>query len=367
MKTSRWIVILLMLAFSDACVEPLDVPVITSGRKLVVDGLITDAAGPHKVKLFMSSYLNEDLNSPVDVTGALVRIVDDLGNEVILNEEIDGEYTSDAGFQGEVGRKYRLEIELENGKEYQSTFEELQPPGELTNLYFEYRENSINQNDLTKPQDAFWVYLDATGVPQEKNLLRWRWTGTFQYRTYPESREKNVGDVVLPDPIPCSGYIAPDGALIQVGPCICCDCWAPFYNRDVLISNNDFASAEHFNGVLIGKIPVDKIYFYDRFHVGVEQLALSEEAYDFWKLLGASKHGAENIFQPNTISIKGNISCVTDNSEEVYGIFSAASVVEKGIFISQADIPGGVADLDSVIADCRQTYPGATNQKPPFW
>jgi hypothetical protein len=365
-KISQWLLMIMWVVLGSACVEPYNAPVITMERKLVVDGLITDAPGPYKVRLFMSSYLDEEMDKPIDVTNAVVTIVDDLGVEELLTEELPGEYVT-SSMQGVVGRKYRLDIQLADGKIYQSSVEEINPPGEIEKLYFEFRENSINQTDLTLPQDAFWIYLDARGVSGEKNLLRWRWQGTYKTHTYPSLRTRLVANAEVPDPIPCSGYIESEGALVQVGPCECCDCWVPFYNRDVLISNNDFASDESFKRILIGKIPIDRIYFLEKFHIGVEQLAMTDAAYEFWDLLGASKHGAGNIFQPNAVQVKGNIRCVTDEDEEVFGVFSTSSVAYNEMFLSRLDVPGGLYDPDSVIIDCRQLYPGSTNQKPPFW
>jgi hypothetical protein len=367
MRLSQWISVLVVMLFSDACVEPLSVPIIRSERKLVIDGLITNTPGPYKVKIFMSAYLNEELDQPRAVSGAVVKITDDLGNEEILTEEASGQYVTDGSMQGEVGRKYRLDVQTTDGKTYQSEMEEIKSPGEVENVYFEFKANSINRNDLTLPQDAFWIYVDAKGTAGEKNLLRWRWTGTFQSLTFPHLRIKRDGINEIPDPIPCSGYIAPDGVLQQVAPCTCCECWTPQYNRDVLISKNEFSTTTEFKKVLIGKVPVDKVYFLEKYHIGVEQLTLSEEVYDFWKLLESSKQGSENIFQPNAVKVKGNIRCLSDEDEEVFGIFSASSVVQNDVFIHRYDIPKSINDPDSLIIDCRQLYPGSTNQKPPFW
>lgn len=370
MKGSRWVWLLLMLVFSDACVDPLGVPVIKAGRQLVVDGMITDAPGPYRIKLYMSAYQDEDETQTHYVSDAVVKIVDDLANEEVLVEENPGEYVTTAGMQGVVGRKYQLDIRTSDGKHYQSAIEEIRPSGSIDNLYYEYHENDINENDLSKPQDALRIYIDASGAVGKQNLLRWRWKGTFHTHTNPEERTIRVGNSEerIPDPFPCSGFIVDDeGNLVQTSPCVCCDCWNPFYSRDVIISPNEFSSDEKFKGVLLGKIPVDKAYFDDKFHINVEQLALSDAVYDFWSLVSSTMRGADDIFQPNVVKINGNIRCVSDESEEVYGVFSAASVVQREIFIYRSDFPKIIPRVGTLISDCRVLYPGATNQKPPFW
>jgi hypothetical protein len=368
MKVSQWLGLLLMFVFSDACVDPLSVPVVKARRNLVVDGMITDTPGPYRIKLFMSAYQNEDETKPLYVSGALVKIIDDLANEEILLEDKPGEYVTGGAMQGVVGRKYQLDIRTPDEKHYQSSFEEIFPSGSIDNVYFEFHENDINENDLSKPQDALWIYIDASGVVDKKNLIRWRWQGTFHTHTYPEERTIRIGDVWVPDPFSCSGFIVDDdGGLVQITQCVCCDCWNPVYNSNVILSPGEISSEEKFNHVLLGKIPVDKAYFDDKFHINVEQLALTETVYDFWNLVAATKEGAENIFQPNVVKVKGNVHCLSDESEEVYGIFSAASKVEKAIFINRADIPKRIPEIGRLISDCRVLYPGATNQRPPFW
>lgn len=86
------IILLLLFLVSDGCVDELDVPVVIDQNRLVVDGSITDQPGPHTVKLYLSSSLNQDLDYPVYVSGASVQIRDDLGNTVSLTEIRDGVY-----------------------------------------------------------------------------------------------------------------------------------------------------------------------------------------------------------------------------------------------------------------------------------
>lgn len=367
MKNFRIIIVLLFLV-SDGCVDELKVPVLVQ-RNLVVDGAITDEPGPYTVKLYLSSSIEEDLDRPEYVTGASVQIKDDLGNTEQLTEASDGIYTTDAnGIQGEVGRKYQVLITTTDGNQYESSLAALTSAGEIETLDFTFEENVINPDDLSEPQDAVIVWIDARGTAGNPNLFRWRWTGTYRVRTFPELHEQALPDGgSVPDPLPCSGYIVdPEFGLMQVDTCSCCDCWLNQYSTSVLLSNNDFVEDDEFNHVQVAEIPFDKRLFYEKYHIEVEQISEPEDVYQFWKLVDSQEEGAGDIFQPNIVKVTGNIRCTTNPDEEVFGIFAVSAITKKSIFIHRNDIPKRLAPIDTSYSDCRD-YAGATNIKPPFW
>jgi Domain of unknown function (DUF4249) len=365
-KSIKLVSFIILLTFSDACVEQFDTPIDSGEPRLVVDGLITDGPGPYTVNLSMSSRIDQNLNKSEDVTDAEVKIVDDVGNIETLVETSDGTYKTTT-LQGVVGRTYQLFITTADDKQYQSTTQTLEPAGEITNLYAVFRENSINENDLAAPQDAFWIYLDAKGDVGEDNFLRWRWKGVYHGKTYPELHVRIVGTSPFPDPLPCSGWVVDRGVLTQVDTCICCDCWVPHYNTDVFVSDNETVNENEFNGVLLGKVPIEKRMFYEKYYLEAEQLSASEEVHHFWKLVRAQQRGADDIFQPNVVRIKGNIQPVSSPKEQVYGIFAAAAIQRRSIFLDRMDVPKVIAPIDTTAGDCRKYFPGSTNIKPPYW
>ncbi|MBT1688842.1 DUF4249 domain-containing protein [Dawidia soli] len=363
----RSLLLFFVFLLTDACVDPLKVPNLAVEQGLVVDGAITDQPGPYTVQLFSAQSLDKDLDKRQYVGGAAVTISDDHGHTVTLTENATGTYQTDA-IQGVVGHTYQLGITLEDGRQYESTPVLLEPAGTVDRVFFQFQENSINQNDLTKPQDAFAVYVDATGTPGASNLFRWRWKGIFHYIAFPELRTRGVGRTEIPDPPLCSGWIYTDSTgLDQVGPCECCDCWAPQYSTDALVSENDFINEMEFKTVRVAQIPIDKRLFYEKYHIEVEQMSVSQDIYAFWKLVKAQQQSASDIFQPAVVKIKGTIRCTSDPDEKAYGIFSASAVTKSSVFIRRLDIPKAIPQIDTLKTDCRTIYPGATNQRPPFW
>jgi hypothetical protein len=336
---------------------------------MVVDGMVTDQPGPYAVKLFWSSTLNENLAEPAMVSGAAVSILN--GNALVakLTETEPGTYLTDPeDLTGQPGENYVLSIQTLEGTRYESSAETLFPPGKIENVYSLFEENAINRNDISKPQDAVTFFVDAKGDNiSSKGLTRWRTTGVYEVNTFPELRTKMENSTVVPDPVPCSGYINRDNRLVQVDTCICCRCWISEYGREAVVSENEFARDNQFNNIAVYRIPVEKWRFYNKYHLEVEQLSVSESVYEFWKRLAAQQKGTGSLFQPNAVKIQGNIRCVSDPGIEAFGVFSASAIVRKSIFIYRRDIPKRVSVIDTIKSDCRFAFDHAVNLKPPFW
>lgn len=365
MNVSRMLV--WFLIFSAACIDPLSVDLTSSPRRLVVDGMITDQEGAYEVKLFYSNDINTSKLIPFELaSGAIIYIKDDLGNSFQLIESEPGIYKSEVGqLTGQVGRSYSLNILL-NEKEYVSAPQLMKPTGEIEEIRFEFEAESLAGYSGTM-DDAFNVKVDAKGIVGADNLYRWRWITVFKAQTYPELRVRRTPGGDIPDPEPCSGYIYTGGQLVQVGECTCCYCWSYGYSPGAFVSQNNVVNGVEFNDMGLGKIPITPMHYYDRYHISVQQLSLSKEAYDYWNLIYKQQDGATNLFQPNAIKIKGNIECVTDPNEEVLGFFGVSSVREQAVFIPESLVPYELPEIPIVPYSCPSYYLFSTTEEPMFW
>jgi hypothetical protein len=360
----------ILIIIAAGCIEPVSVEKRTRIPPIIVDGMITDSPGPYVVKIFYGSALGTTLRKQVPFTGANVSISDDAGNSEILVERSPGIYeTSFNGIQGQIGGSYQLVFE-KAGKKYESEFQKLRAPGVIDKLYTSFEQNLLEGSPNTSGPnpgfDALNIYVDARGVSDESTLLRWRTTGVYEMRAFPERHQKSTINGYIPDPLPCSGYVANGLNISKVSECECCQCWLYEYSSGVNISDNLNIHDAVFNKVNIGKIPITSMRFYTRYHLEVEQLSLSDDIYDFWKLVRIQENSSGNIFQPNAVKIRGNVKCVSDPNEEVLGIFSVSGVVRTSIFIDQAQIPYSIPAIDTLAADCRD-FAFSSQVKPPFW
>ncbi len=364
-RKHTWLCITLLFLLGGSCVDPLAVPGLNS-KRLVIDGLITDQAGPHEVKVYYTLTVNA--KDSVSYPDASVSVIDDLGNRYVFTADTDGVYKSDPDLYGEIGRTYTLEVKLEDGDLYRSTPQRMSPAGTIEKLYAEFEPQSINpDDDRARTQDSYAVYIDSRG--DGHNLFRWRTTGTYEVRTFPELHVIYTPNGEIPDPLPCSGYYfdKQEWKWYYLHPCECCFCWITDYYKKANISVSKYAGDNEFNRVFVARIPFDGLRFYDRYHIQVEQLSLSEDAYEFWKAV-KSQEGNGSIFQVNIAKAVGNVKNEINPSEQVLGCFAASAVTRQSIFIGRFDapVPPPFAD-DTVIADCRSRYKNSSNEKPPFW
>ena len=349
---------ILVLLLVEGCIDPLEVAIPEVRLQLVVDGFITNLPGPYSIRLYSARPLETDLDRIVPETLARVSLKDDQGNSEVLTETEPGVYTTrENGIRGEIGRKYSITIRTKAGKEFYSDPEELMAPGSISNVSFEFDGDEPN---------GFRIFADAQGLPDQKDLVRFRTVSTYEIKTFPELRTRAVEGGRVPDPFPCSGYtVNISGQLTQVAPCTCCQCWVNQYDDVPVLADERFVSGDLFQSVEVGFVPVNRRTFYNKVRVEVQQMSLTEFTFNYWQLVRAQKLGVTDIFQPPAGKIEGNIRS-NDPNEEALGLFWTAGVHTRSLFIEKRDVPVVVRAIDTVKAPC-QFQTNSTNQKPEFW
>ena len=66
----------------------------------------------------------------------------------------------------------------------------------------------------------------------------------------------------------------------------------------------------------------------------VEQLAISEAAYNYWDQLRINSDATGGLYEKQPLAIKGNLHNESHPDDEVLGFFGVASVSYKRIFVS---------------------------------
>lgn len=297
---------------------------------------------------------------------AVIILKDNAGNSERMNETEDGVYqTSARGIQGQIGNSYHIEITTTDGRQFESEPDELLPVGKVDSIYYKYQARESG--------DVFRIFANVNGVLERDNLLRIRMVATYKIETFPQFRTKPAGSpfVVTPDPFPCSGYAytTSDG-LQKIGNCECCTCWITIHDNVPVVVNDNFVSNAMFTDVEVGTIPITPDVFYEKVHVEIQQLSLTPNVYTYWELVRTQKLGVADIFQPPSARLVGNIKGV-NSDQEVLGIFWAAGVAQKSIFIDKKDeqIPYLIREVDRInrnVTPCHNLNNSST-ESPSFW
>ena len=355
-------------------------------RALVIDGLITDEPGPYTIKLSLSSSVNEP--ELIALGGCSVSIMDNHGNEEFLTEEEVGVYrTAINGIQGKPGRKYKVLIITEEGKQYASAFEQLNVSTQIESVYpkIEYQENPEGLYHI----EGLRFYLDTYLAEQDTNYYLWRLESTFKFNANHFVRYIFDGTIEFFTPIDSLYTCYRTASVKQI------------YAYSTVDLNEPKINAFPLNYVTTLSKELSL-----RYSLHVKQMSITASAYTFWKSLEELNSESGSLYTKQPYQVRGNVINVEDENEPVLGYFIVAGISEKRIYVDRPKeldfyyrqectlftedimtllwakyphwpvlLAGKITWYGHVPAlvpnegciDCREEYGGATLTKPEFW
>ncbi|MES2731280.1 MAG: DUF4249 domain-containing protein [Bacteroidota bacterium] len=270
---------MLLLCLVVGCQKVIDLDLRRVQKRLVVNGTITDSPGPYTISLsHTTTYSFKDSSDFISgVTGAKVWMEDNLGNTENLPEWQPGLYRTDSTghFQGVAGRSYALHIITPEGKHYASLPELLQPVATIDSIYYKY-----NATEGAKGQ--YTVSIDMLDPPGKGNYYRWNF---FINGTY----------------------------LIEIH-----------------VDSDNFFDGSPLKGKVVGgwSQPQDSML------VEVQQMSLSKDAYDFWRLVDVQYRQQSNApYDTPPAPILGNVYNLNDPNDYALGYFGASGMTHKKIWL----------------------------------
>lgn len=310
----------LVLYFLNSCVQPYTPPEITqAGSYLVVDGSLN--VGPLATsQIMLNRTQNVNGNEPPAVErGAAVRAEGDKGSNFTFKEAQPGTYTLGAVTYAE-NEKFRLHIRTKEGKEYQS-------------LYVPAMQ--------TPPIDSvtYRVSPDNTGVQINVNthdplnkthFYRWNFEETWQYQMPLYSNNEVV-----------NRQIKARTENINT-------CWNTKKSALITVASSIKLSSDIIRDVPITFVPVLSEKLRIKYSILVKQYGISQEEFEYRTALSRTNEVTGGLFDSQPEQVTGNISCISDPNEIVFGFFSASSLAVKRLFITEK--LGGLNFLDNSCA-----------------
>ncbi len=303
---------IMIIIHCNGCLDPYAPPIVNgAGNYLVVSGFLN--AGDSSCSITLS---RSQLLSAVDVSttesDATVFIEDEngiltklplQGYGVYINQKID--------LNSQLN--YRLHIITGNGEAYYSDYVPIlhTPPIDtlswVLNLQAPGGEPTID------------ISLTSSGTTNQSRYYFWNYTETWQHHSAFVSDLKYVNGQVV---------TAVDSNYF---------CWESSNSTDILISSTGQLSRNVVNQFPIISIPVNSIKLYDEYSIGVTQMSLTEDAFEYWQQLKATTEDLGTIFGPLPSRFSGNIHSASNAAEPVFGNFSATVSSQKRIFIRPWD------------------------------
>lgn len=332
----------------------------------IVDGFITDAARIHTIRLATSGEFDSKFDGGLEepVTDATVSIENSTGESVQLQESRPGFYDTPEGYQAIAGDTYVLCITTQDEQHYQSQPQELRPSGSMGDLYYDFSVAEEEGPDNTLISRLSINFFSDFSFPEENYFYKWEWDGTYILNTTYFKREERLAarcDSFIPGtPEFCYVDEEPDGEYIRI------------------LNSNESTQLNNEKFLILSK-RVD-YNWKERYSIRFFQLAITEEAYNFWNDANQQKEQTGSIFDPAPAKIVGNVYNVNDQNEEVLGYFGVYGSQEGRLFIPGVEAIGESSNAcrkplllpderhPAYCCDCRQFDADRSKaQKPDFW
>ncbi len=308
-----------LILFSTSCIEEYWPEIETNSEQLlVVDGKITNFPGPYTIKLSTSG---SSFNTPVlhPKRNATVIIMDNQGRSEVLTEVEPGTYqTRDGGLQGIVGNSYKIRIEIDNSKVYESAFEEMLEPVAIESLSVE-ESISYSEDESKIDQEGFQFYVDSEKAQTANTYLYWEIEETYEYHAnhkisfYYDGRffEKTMNN--------------PYGLSIMRNIDSLYNCWMTQHIHERYTYSTEFLSIPKVNHLPLHFIPFSDRRLETRYSILVTQYSISNKAYLFYDKIKKQNENNDALYTTQPFQINGNIENINDTNEAVLGYFMVAS------------------------------------------
>lgn len=331
-KIMKFGISLLLIVFFalQSCIYDFKPDTLSYENKLVVYGRVTNEDKPVEVILSRTADINSKKSLPEKE--ANVELMDGFGNSVTLVEVSEGTYSTIDNFQGVVGEEYKIMIQTQDNNHYESEYEVLTEPVEISNVDFEFKD--IETADIDDPLRGCQFYVDLNAQNKSRKYFRYEMDETWK--------------IVMPYVV--SAYW--DGTE-----------FLPAHFEQICYKHDDLTefyviNTTEFGANQIKKFPITFVsnessklrYVYS---LNVKQYTMTEKTYFFWKSQ-YDNLGDNSIYYKQPYQVVGNIKNIDNPEETVLGIFEASSVSNKRIFVKYNQITG-------------QDYTTCELRYPPSW
>jgi hypothetical protein len=277
----------------------------------VIQGVIMEGQSPVIRMYWAVDYEHDSMRY---ITGATVIVSDDIGTTDSCYGSWTGSYFG--SHSGIPGRTYTLKVVLDDGREFISIPQLLQPAPHIDSIYCipgkhsEYVYGSSGKPVYTHMQGLF-LHTDVSN----------NYPGTLYYRFNTTLVKLSNYTVDLNSPSSYSVYVWETTTMDNTYT----------VDRSVTVDNRQILSGH----------PVGFLRYYydpslqsstrtapytDAWVVKQNVYSISSDAFQYYNSVGSLLGGNNRIFAPVSSQVRSNVFCVSDPKEKVIGIFEASSM-----------------------------------------
>ena len=322
MKTiNRYVFVLLPVVLMSACVERyFPATELNFQSKLVIDGTISSGKSEQEIVISKSSSTGDPKFT--SVSGCKVSVEDGKGNLFVFPESKNiGHYLGniDEGFLVS-GERYRLHVRTFKGIEYVSSYEELLPCPEVSNVYYELETKQTQDPKIT--ENGLQFFIDFNGSSNFGHFFRWQLTETYEYHSkWPLDKwmdKDGNHDLVEPD---YSSFI----------------CYKTTELSNIFVLSTDGFNQNSYSKYRLHYVKDQTQQLEYKYSLLVNQYSLTEKAYNYWENLRKNNQETVDMFGKQPANVKGNIHNVNDTTDVALGYFGVSTVQSKRIMVYPFD------------------------------
>jgi len=346
-KNISFILFLFLFGFA-SCIDEIDLNIDTDKQFVVVDGYISDRSDTYTIRLTESAIIGVGNDNIFDsISGAKVKVINQNGDAVKFDEDLNEEGSYSAEMIAIPGNQYHVEIVLPGGDIIKSRPAGLLFSPDIDFLNYQLAtEEQINDAGNTVDIEFIDVFVNTSVRPGESPFLRWRAEGVYQFQElYP---------MVL-NPRKC--YISNNIDL-----------------NNIEVYSTEDLSGDQLRDQFVVRTPID-FRFNMAYCFHVSQFSISEEEYNYYTNVQDLINIQGSLFDPPPGKLQNNLFNESNPDQLVLGYFSVSSVNGKRLFITPTEIgktiPTGCTsnpfrNNPTQCADCT-TIINSTLEKPEYW
>jgi len=331
--------IMILLAFAMACIDPIEFDTGNEPQRLVVDGMITN----------QSYFDRQEFPAPAERFYVALRWTSPVGNErdqVIRDARVELHSSSgeiylyqwdeelkryvfpEDDFSAELETFYFVRISLSSGAIYESEPEKLYPAPAISSVSQTYsttvKEVQIGPEAEFVEQRGVNLLVDLPSHPDSQTIYyRWR---------------------VIPS------WVWQSSILPEISPVKTCYITNRYFFQKIHVRAD--RTGGYANELFFLETDDNEKIQYD-FSALILQYSLSPDAYKFWEELATQQELGGGIFDPPPFPLSTNIYRVGAPEEQVSGYFMVAHESALRWFINQTELPYSL-----VLSDLCESIPG---------
>ncbi len=316
-----WKYIYILIVFALSCVEQYTPPTLSNKGLLVVNGTAYVETGTCAIQLTRTQTINSKEN-PTPELNADVVLEEEFGNNFKLNDNKNGNYVA-TNLSLSYGKKYRLKIKLENGKNYVSTFLATYKSPPIKNINFEPSE----EKNVIGNVDYWDINIDADDPETRNKYYAIDYIETWEYRS----------------PLKSTIYLDNRFGLTQIlyrdDPDELHKCWKTDSSKSILIYNTLNLNENKISEFKINKINVSTKKLNNAYSSLVRLTTISQEEYRYLENLKKNSELTGSIFDSQPSKVIGNFLNLEDKKDNALGFFAVHSLSQKRTTKKNTDLP----------------------------